>query len=168
MTRVVRSPIPQPSFLSRYENDANYVDCYSASLPFVVTHEHFVRAFYTTRLFKLERLILHWRARKRSSDADVMRLAMGEADAFAGWQVEARAWDELLLCDFLGNTRSWLKTESTQEGTRLYFGSAVLARARDENDGPVLDSRFRALLGFHQRYSVALLRAAVRRLTALR
>lgn len=44
--------------------------------------------------------------------------------------VEARGLDQLLLCDFLGHTRSWLMSVPVQASetscTRLYFGSAVV------------------------------------------
>jgi hypothetical protein len=83
--------------------------------------------------------------------------------------VEASAPNQLLLCDFLGNTRSWLMVEPRQDGgvTRLYFGSAVVARARDPAGKHRLKLRFRALLGFHRRYSRALLSAARARLTTV-
>ena len=48
--------------------------------------------------------------------------------------------------------------------TRLYFGSAVVARTADDGH-PRLGFSFRALLGFHRRYSRALLAAARTRLT---
>lgn len=49
-------------------------------------------------------------------------------------------------------------------GTRLHFGSAVVP-GRDRKTGALgLGLGFEALLGFHKRYSVALLRAARRRL----
>jgi hypothetical protein len=74
----------------------------------------------------------------------------------------------LLLCDFLGNTRSWLMIEPHHEGgmTRLYFGSAVVPNTSRRTGQRRLGLRFRALLGFHRRYSRALLTAARSRLTS--
>ncbi len=48
--------------------------------------------------------------------------------------------------------------------TRLYFGSAVVPKRDSKTGEPRLGTGFRALLGFHQLYSVALLRAARRAL----
>jgi hypothetical protein len=71
------------------------------------------------------------------------------------------------LRDFLGNTRSWLMVEPRQDGgvTRLYFGSAVVPRTDRRTGQRRLKRRFRVLLGFHERYSRALLAAARARLT---
>ena len=57
-------------------------------------------------------------------------LAQGRRETFAAWQVESRAPDQLLLCDFRGGTRSWLMVIARREGTLLHFGSArAVARA---------------------------------------
>ena len=48
--------------------------------------------------------------------------------------------------------------------TRLFFGSAVVARPGGKSGKPELGLGFHALLGFHKLYSQALLRAAVSRL----
>ena len=88
-------------------------------------------------------------------------VAAGTGERFAAWSVEARAPDQLLMCDLYGRTRSWFMVEpATDAGpvqTRLYFGSAVVASAMRKPS-------FRLLLGFHVLYSKALLRAARRRL----
>jgi len=165
---IVPTNVPQSSLLVRYVDGDNFVDCYTTRVDESVTLERFVRAFYTTRLFKAERFVLSWIAAKPSSDADVVRLARADTDSFAAWRVEAREANELLLRDFLGNTRSWLKCEQDAAGTRLFFGSAVVARSLDAQGRPVLGWRFRALLGFHRRYSVALLNAAVKQLARMR
>ncbi len=58
------------------------------------------------------------------------QLSRGERQSFAAWKVEASAPNQLLMCDFLGNTRSWLMIEPRDDGgaTRLYFGSAIVPR----------------------------------------
>jgi hypothetical protein len=104
--------------------------------------------------------------RKASTDRDAALLASGAANTFAAWTVEARATDELLLCDFLGNTRSWLKVVPGEARTQLYFGSAVVARVDQATGERALGTSFRMLLGFHRAYSRALLGCAYRRLVA--
>jgi hypothetical protein len=167
MTPITTPPLPQHALLARYADNGGYTDCYATDLPGTVSHAEFVAAFYTTWLFKLERAILKWLAAKPSTDDEATELARGARHSFAAWTVEDSAPNQLLLCDFLGNTRSWLMVEPRHDGgvTRLYFGSAVVPR--DVIDGhPRLGFSFRALLGFHRRYSRALLAAACARLTS--
>jgi hypothetical protein len=166
MSAITTSPLPEHALLARYAANGGYTDCYATDLPGSYSHAEFVAAFYTTWLFKLERAILKLLVAKPSTDDEAAQLARGGRDSFAAWTVEASAPNQLLLCDFLGNTRSWLMVEPRHDGgvTRLYFGSAVVPRA--VNDGPPrLGFSFRALLGFHRRYSRALLAAARARLT---
>ncbi|HET9865174.1 MAG TPA: hypothetical protein VFP37_17165 [Steroidobacteraceae bacterium] len=112
--------------------------------------------------------ILRWLVAKPSSDAEAWQLARGERDTFAAWTVEASAPNQLLLRDLYGNTRSWLMLEPHVGGgaTRLYFGSAIVPRVDRRSGRPRLKRRFSALLGFHRRYSRALLAAARARLSS--
>ena len=167
MNAITTPPLPDHALLARYAGNGGYTDCYATDLPGAYSHAEFVAAFYTTWLFKLERAILKWLAAKPSTDDEATELARGARHSFAAWTVEDSAPNQLLLCDFLGNTRSWLMVEPRHDGgvTRLYFGSAVVPR--DVTDGhPRLGFSFRALLGFHRRYSRALLAAACARLTS--
>jgi hypothetical protein len=153
---------PPPHALLRiYSNE--YTDCYTTDLARRVTHADFVDAFYNTRLFKLERIVLTLIG-KPSTDADARELANGQREAFAAWTVERRATDQLLLCDFQGKTRSWLMVEPRSSGTRLYFGSAVIKRVGSKGGDKRMSAGFRAMLGFHKRYSRGLLGAAHRSL----
>lgn len=133
-----------------------------------VSHEQFVTAFYTTSVFRLERMILKWAVSKPSTDAQAEQLASGAIDAFAAWHVEKRSDNQLLVSDFYGRTRSWLMIAplKTNSGpvTRLYFGSAVVPVADAKTGRPTLGRGFRALLGFHKIYSKVLLYAAKSRL----
>lgn len=131
-------------------------------MPRVATHAEYVEAFYTTRLFRLERFILTWLVDKPSTDAEARSLAQGARDAFAAWSVEGRVGNQLLMCDFQSRTRSWLMIEPGAASTRLYFGSGIVPRVIDgkKRMGP----GFRALLGFHKLYSRALLASARARL----
>jgi hypothetical protein len=156
MSVVSSCPIPEGSLLAAYPPRGAYADCYATVVPLRVPLQRYVAAFYTTRLFKLERWILQL-ASKPSTDAEAEQLARGTIDRFAAWTVEGRADDQILLCDYTGRTRSWLKVEPLGESTRLHFGSAVVPR----NDGDArMGFPFDLLLGFHKAYSVALLHAA--------
>jgi hypothetical protein len=132
-----------------------------------VSQAQYVSAFYTTFVFKLERLILKWTVSKPSTDAQVKRLADGSIDSFAAWTVEARSQNQLLMCDYQRLTRSWLMTVPLETGTRLYFGSAVVPRLNPRTGKYRLGFFVRALLGFHKLYSVTLLYAAKSRLGRL-
>jgi hypothetical protein len=140
-----------------------FADAYTLPFPRAVTLAEFVEAFYTTRLFKLERALIALLGR-RSGDADVHALAAGVGTRVAAWTVEARRPDELLMHEDSGATRSWFKVEAGEGTTTLWFGSAVVPRRRGPGGEPRFGGLFHALLGFHRWYSRALLRAAARRL----
>jgi len=170
MPAIHRCDLPADALLSRYQYDGAYADCYVATIARRVAHAEYVEAFYTTTLFRTERLLLSLFASRPSTDAEAKQLAAGTRDTFAAWTVEARIPDQLLLADFQGRTRSWLMVQLTPDaasaGTRLYFGSAVVpARGAKANaSAPTLVPAFRLLLGFHKLYSRALLTAAASRL----
>ena len=126
-----------------------------------------VNAFYTTWLFKLERLVIRVIAQQASTDDDVARLAEGSTQKFAVWTVEERTPTQLLLCDSHGRTRSWLMVESASNqghaSTRLLFGSAVTPIISDHGKTG-LGTGFRLLLPIHRAYSKLLLNACRARL----
>jgi hypothetical protein len=164
MTTVTASDLPSTALLRKYAAPVGYADCYVTEVRGVVSHEAFVRAFYTTPLFRLERAILKWFASRPSTDEDAMALASGAGDKFAAWRVEGRSEDQILLADHTGRTRSWLMVRATRSAqgqrTLLYFGSAVIPRVNKETGEKSMGPAFTALLGFHRLYSRALLRAA--------
>jgi hypothetical protein len=153
--------VPKDSLLHRYVGqDGAYTDCFEVMLPISATMEEFIVAFYTTWLFRLERLVLTLARRRRITDAHVQALAVGEADTFAVWQVEDRAEGQLLLADDAGHTRSYLAFVAIDGGVaRLIFGSAVVVPTGGEM--PVW---VRATIPLHRIYSKLLLRSAERRL----
>jgi hypothetical protein len=153
MPAIGARPLPPDSLLARHARPGDHTDCYACEVPGTVPLAALVEAFYCSRGFLPERLLLYLIGRG-ASPADARRLARGESEDFAAWRVEARAPDQVLLQDFQGRTRSWLAVEALDEGgTRLCFGSGVMWRGRG-------DAPFRALLGFHAAYSRVLLRAA--------
>jgi len=140
-----------------------YADAYTLHLPRHVSLAQFVEAFYTTRLFKLERWLIA-RTGRPSTDADVRAVAQGENRRMAAWTVEAREGDELLMHEDSGVTRSWFKVEAGGGGTTLWFGSAFMPRKSRPGGERQFSWLFHALLGFHRMYSRALLKAAARNL----
>jgi len=162
--------------LDACRREGAYADCYVVEVDGSVTQAQFVAAFYTTWVFKLERLILKWWVSRPSTDEDARALASGDTETFTAWRVAGRREDEILLADFTGRTRSWLKATpiagvspgETTGGlrTRLYFGSAVIPQPGPMTGRPALGRKFNALLGFHKLYSRILLRTARARLKA--
>jgi hypothetical protein len=158
---------PDHALHAKYAVHGGYTDCFVTPIARHVTHAEFVAAFYTTWLFKLERLFLTWTVDKDSSDLEACELARGERTSFAAWTVEARAENQLVMCDFLGKTRSWFMVTpepGVAAGTRLLFGTAIVPITDRKTGERRLSAGFRALLGFHKIYSRALLSAARSRL----
>jgi hypothetical protein len=166
MRSVHSARLPDHALLRRYSETGAYTDCYAIDVAAPYSHADYVEGFYTTSVFRFERLVLSWLISKPSSDTDARDLALGRREVFAAWHVEACAPDQLLMCDFLGRTRSWLMVVPQGIGTRLYFGSAVVPIIGRRGEKRV-DWRYRTLLGFHKLYSRVLLRAAARRLETL-
>ena len=148
---IEKDVLPANALLQKYVQSGAYTDCYSTKTSSDVPLATFVTAFYTTWLFKLERFILRVAVSKPSTDDEVHALLNGNGEKFAAWYVEERADDQLLMCDFRDQTRSWFMVAPG----RIYFGSAVI---------PVEKKSFRWLLGLHRLYSRALLAAARYRL----
>ena len=157
--------VPENALLHAYSVTTEaYTDCYSVDINRSVMLSDFVFAFYTTPVFKLERIILKYCAAKPSTDDQARQLADGSIDSFAAWNVESRTDTELLMCDLSGRTRSWFTVTpigtSGQPKTLLQFGSAVVPITNRKTGKLELGSGFRALLGFHKLYSKVLLRSA--------
>jgi hypothetical protein len=166
----VTSPcdLPPNALLRKYRDTGAYADCYSTEIAARISHAEYVEAFYTTFVFRLERLLLKRLVAKPSTDEEARRLARGELDTFAAWTVEGRAPDQVLMADFMGRTKSWLMVASAGDSrTRLYFGSAVVP-TRDQAGKPTMGSPFNALLGFHKLYSRVLLASAAAKITKMR
>lgn len=174
MFTIKACPIPDTALLGKYQNRSSpinaqaYADCYSVEVRGVVALSDLVFAFYTTPVFKLERVILKYLAGKASSDSEARQVANAAIDSFAAWTVEQRTEEQLLMCDFRGRTRSWFMVTATENAgdprTVLWFGSAVVPGKNRKTGKQELGSAFTLLLGFHKLYSRALLHAAKSRL----
>ena len=157
--------LPDNALLNQYRNQSvpesaqAYTDGYCVEIAELVTLSEFVFAFYTTPIFKLERIILKYLARRPSTDDQAKQLAQGVIDSFAAWHVEQRIETQLLMCDFQKRTRSWFMitpltpTETNSFAkTRLQFGSAVVPKKNRNTGKQELGGVFNALLGFHKLY----------------
>ncbi len=158
MFSIEKCPVPVNIMLDKYSLTGAYTDSYSTEIPMRIPFPEFIFAFYTTPLFKLERFILKWTVSKPSTDIEARQLADSASNEFAAWHVEARSENEILMCDFLRRTRSWLMVIPVDEArTQLYFGSAISSREDSKTRKLSLGLGFRALLGFHKIYSILLL-----------
>jgi len=155
--------LPAQALLMGYCKRGGYTDCFVIETDARVSLARYVEAFYTSWLFRLERLVLTLAARP-SSDLQAVELAAGRGSVFAAWDVEARAVDQLLMRDITGRTRSWFMVVPAAGGTRLYFGSAVTATRHSKTGPAAVGAAYRALFGLHELYSRALLATARRRL----
>jgi hypothetical protein len=148
---IEEGPLPANALLQKYAEAGAYTDCFHTDILDNVVLADYVEAFYTTWLFKLERIILRLLVKKPSTDEDARKLSLGEIDKFAAWYVEERNQHQLLMSDFRDHTRSWFMVSPG----RLYFGSAVVPKDRPS---------YKLLLSFHRLYSRLLLAAAKSRL----
>ncbi|MEO9819205.1 MAG: hypothetical protein ABJ370_05130 [Paracoccaceae bacterium] len=156
-------PVPENRLISPFRAaEAHHTDAFCLEFAGQVDLADFINAFYTSWLFKLERLVLRVFAKAPTSDAQAQALASGDLDTFAVWRVEGREPTEILLGERSGRTKSWLAIEPAGEVTRLWFGSIVVPvhRKGKLTLGPVFDS----LLGAHKVYSRSLLMAAAAQL----
>jgi hypothetical protein len=160
MANIVASDLPEDALLQRYKLDGSYTDCYSMVVHRSVSMPEYISAFYTTPIFKVERTILSIVAGKRSSDEAAQGLAIGTETTFAAWSVEDRSANQLLLCDFLSRTRSWLMVAPQSNSTQLYFGSAVVPKSKSVEGKASFGIAFHALYSFHHLYTKALMSAA--------
>jgi len=163
---ITRCEPPDGALLRSYAAKGAYTDCFATEVAVPAPFASYVEAFYTSAAFRPERWVLALIG-KASNDADVRRLARDGAQTFAAWSVEVRAPDQLLLCDFLKRTRSWLMLAPLEGGgTRLYFGTAVVPVGLGAGGGR-LGFPFDALVPFHQVYARVLLGGARGRLLKL-
>jgi hypothetical protein len=167
MFSVMQDAVPDDSLLRTYCGGARpecwrgQGDCFVASVDRSVSLAEFVFAFYTSPVFRLERLILGIVTGTWSTDAQARQLADGAESSFAVWRVGERTATQLLMCDRYERTRSWFSVVPLSDGkTLLQFGSAVASGRRNPPAPRMRLSLFRLLLKFHVVYSRVLLHAA--------
>jgi hypothetical protein len=171
MSAIQPDELPQDALLNKYKQQGAYTDCYFMDVPYTVSQAEYIESFYTSAVFKVERFMLSLLVSKPASDLQARQLAKGETTKFSAWRVEDQTSNQLLLCDFLGRTRSWLMSVNLEglnsTTTRLYFGSAVIPRQVSASGRVSFGFAFHALSGFHRLYSRALMRAALSQLSEL-
>lgn len=178
---ITRESVPADALLNTFRGGAHpetwgrYADCFAVDFAGEAGLADFVFAFYTSRLFGIERFLLRMLIDAPSSRADARAVADGRSDTFAAWYVGRRTPTQLLMCDRYERTRSWFCVEPGGGGvTRLRFGSAVAARRGEQRgaagrpDVPRRPAAFSLLLQFHVLYSQALLHAAKQNLQSRR
>ena len=138
-------------------------DCFAVTVEGITDLAAFVFAFYTSPVFRIERLILCLLAGAPSTDTEARRLADGVGTTFAIWRVGERTATQLLMCDRYERTRSWFRVVPLNDGrTLLQFGSAVASKSGSRPATRTSGSAFRLLSKFHVMYSQVLLNAATR------
>ena len=167
MGKVQEVSVPPGSFLHKIaQQDGVYTDCFEVGIAADVAFADYIAAFYTTPIFKAERVVLRPFAQSPSTDVEARELGEGKTDRFAVWRMQERSDNQLLMWE--GRTSSWfmLVPASPEKGsnTRLMFGSVVLP-VKDKNTGVLrMGFGFKALLGAHKLYSRILLSSARRHL----
>jgi hypothetical protein len=164
MVDIQTQDAPPESLIAPFAAQAGFhSDCYTCVVPGQVALADYVGAFYTTPLFRAERLVLRFAAGAPSTGVEAQAVASGRAERFAVWQVEARRSDEMILAERSGRTKSWFKVAAQGADTKLFFGSVVVP-VRSKSGALVLGPVFDSLKGAHGLYSRALLASAARRL----
>jgi hypothetical protein len=169
MFAVTKVELPEDALFNTYqgglrpESWRESGDCFAVSVDRVVSLAEFVFAFYTSPVFRIERLILGLLAAASSTDDQARRLAQGSETSFAVWRVGERTATQLLMCDRYERTRSLFRVLPLNEGsTLLQFGSAVASTSNPRRSTWARRSLFRLLMKFHVAYSQILLYAASR------
>ncbi len=167
MFSIDRESVPEDALLKTYrggprpERWERYSDCFSVTVERTVSLADFVLAFYTSPVFRIERMILRGLAGCPSTDIEARAVAIGSGAAFAMWHVGDRTVTQLLMCDRYERTRSWFRVGPLDGGwTLLQFGTAVAAVPDRQTGAMAMSGKFRLLMGFHVLYSQVLLHAA--------
>jgi hypothetical protein len=170
MFSITQDAVPEDALLCTYrgglrpERWEGSGDCFSVTADRLTSLAEFVFAFYTSPVFRIERVILRLLAGAPSTDAEARSLAEGSGTSFAIWRVGERTATQLLMCDRYERTRSWFGVVPLKDGrTLLQFGSAVASGGhRRIAAGAARGNLFRLLLRFHVVYSQVLMHAAKR------
>lgn len=154
MMSIQMGEIPDQGLLGRYNLVKHaYTDCFKTEVDQSVSFEKYARAFFSSPVFKLERIIIALTTGKKTTERSVDELISGQSDDFAVWQVEDRTDNQLLLKVGDGQIRTWLMSEQKDDSTMMYFGSAILPLNENGDKGFL----FHALFGFHKLYARILL-----------
>lgn len=168
MLNVISRSIPDGALISKYAIvPGGYTDCFSVDVSRKVILNEFILEFFSTPIFRIERLILAILPSGRSTRQDIADLASGLSETMAIWKVETRFDTQLIMSAGSGPVRTWLMVVEDQPEpgySRLYFGSAVLPTKTGRDGQKKLGKGFHLLSGFHNYYSRLLLWMAAYRL----
>ena len=169
MSNIQQGELPQDAFLNKYKQQGAYTDCYFIDVSRKISQSEYIECFYTSSVFKVERLILSIFLLKFSNDLEAKKLAGGEITRFSAWHVVVQTSDQLVLRDLSNRTRSWLMVTdldgSNSVKTRLYYGSEVIPKNISTSGEPKFGFLFHVFSRFHHWYSRALLRSAFLKLS---
>jgi len=164
MPNITEAELPRNALSTKCVEQGAFADCFYIDIPKEVTLAEFIKAFYTTALFKTERAILSVVTLKPASDAQAVELSAGRSKQYSAWVVEGRVADQIILADISGRTKSWLMVQASDldgcAATRLYFGSVVVPKKVAVGEKASKGLLFQLLGGFHKVYSRALLKSA--------
>lgn len=167
MFSIQTGPLPTDAFLHEVSSGPEiYADCFYADLSRTVTLPQYIRAFFDSAVFRMERVILTYFLSSPSSKADVQALACGTGTRLAAWQVTKRGETQILLSIPSGPVRTWLMVQdlgADAPRSRIYFGTALVPKT-DESGAPQLSASYRHFTGLHRFYSKLLLSQALHRL----
>jgi len=82
-----KTALLENALLRRFVDSGDYTDCFVTRVHADVSFPDYVEGFYTTAIFKTERLILNRLFTLPSADTDARQLANGNIDNFAAWNV---------------------------------------------------------------------------------
>ncbi len=174
MFSIAQDAVPEDALLKTYRGGlrpecwGKSGDCFAVTVDRVTHLAEFVFAFYTSPVFRIERLILRILAGAPSTDSEARRLAEGSSTSFAIWRVGERTATQLLMCDRYERTRSWFRVMPLNDGkTLLQFGSTVASGSDHQTRAMARGNLFRLLLKFHVVYSQVLLHVAKRRVMSI-
>jgi len=168
MSNIVEVSLPAKALSATYQEEGAFADCYYIDIPRDVTLETYIKAFYTTPVFKIERTLLSIVTFKVATDSDAMALSLDQSERYSIWTVERRQSNQILLRDFTQKTRSWLMIEKRKDDdaviTRLFFGSVVVPKSVSSKGHASFGVLFHMFDRFHKFYSRMLLRSAYKSL----
>ena len=133
MFLVKPSSVPESGLLNAYADIPGcYTDCFSAEISGTVQLPELIHSFFTTPVFRLERMILAVFASSPTTDLEVANLACGDGNTLALWKVETREKNQLIMAVGNGPLRTWLMVspdKAKKDTSRIFLGSALLPTA---------------------------------------
>eukprot|EP00045_Choanoeca_perplexa_P002911 m.27622 g.27622 ORF g.27622 m.27622 type:complete len:189 (-) comp11764_c0_seq1:101-667(-) len=127
---VSRRDVPNGSFLKSMKDEGYNCDTFVLPLPNAPPADlnKYIRAFFSSPVFQLERYVLQYAAGISIEDQDIRKCGFEVGDKLGVWGVTERCDNEALALWSQGSTDgcSWWRLEHTREGDPvLMFGSGI-------------------------------------------